>query len=542
MTQSRRYEDTGGTLPALDTGDAPLRFEHAPDLKLLKQVMSDHGYSREALIKTGGLPRRGLDLDVHEMLRRTAEHTPFNTLARLFLLAREVSREDAQAAIAPITVESMLAFGLLRPGSAPDRVRGLCAMVTFGDMLMLRDFEPHVSGQPLHSDHVLGVGVATMLLANITVRRGNERALDVGTGQGFHALVACDHARQIIGTDINRRALAMARASMLMNGGDRVDLREGSLMDPVAGEDPFDLIVSNPPFVIAPPHDTVALGGRHVGDDLCRDLIRMTPAHMAPDGYATILFSWHHADDNDWRTRPSQWLEGLDTDAMVIKFRTDPVEAYAKRWLIEAGHGISAEDPTRASVAESAVLSSAGQSPLEEWLTFYARLGAHQISMGACILHRRVSHTSVPAWRRFEQLAMDSIDESASAQIQRLFAGETLHRLFDRRKDDMLAWRPRVTRELEVEQHLVLTDENSWGLRQAALKQTLGFPMPIGIDSVVMEVLRMCDGTSSVREIALRLAQRHGAPEAQAIAQTLHLIHRLLNLGYMLNDADPNAR
>lgn len=536
MTPTRSHDD-GTHLAPLSTGDAPLRFEHMPDLPLLKRVMGDHGYSREALIQTGGLPRRGLDLDVHEMLRRTADLTPFNTLARLFLLAREVSREEARAAIAPLTVDSLLHFGLLQPGSSPDRVRGLCAMVPFSDMLMLRDFEPHVSGVALHSDHVLGVGVATMLLANITVRRGNERFLDVGTGQGFHALIAADHARKIIGTDINPRALAMARASFIMNGCDRIDLRAGSLMDPVANEDAFDLIVSNPPFVIAPPHDTMALGGRHVGDDLCRDLIRMTPAHMAPDGYATILFSWHHSDDNDWRTRPAAWLEGLDVDAMVIKFRTDAVEAYARRWLIESGHGISATDSNRSSVAENAVLSTLAQSPLEEWLAFYAKLGAHQISMGACVLHRRTTHPQVATWRRFEQFPMDSIDESGSSQLQRLFAGETRQRFFKARDDEMLAWRPRVTREIEVEQHLVLTNEHSWGLRQAALKQTLGFPMPIGIDGVVMEVLRMCDGSISMREISQRLAQRHGAPEAQAIAQTKHLLDRLLNLGYMEPDA-----
>jgi hypothetical protein len=533
MTAHRPFNDTGADLTPLHTGDTPLNFDHTPDLKLLKHIMGDHGYSREALIKTGGLPRRGLDLDVREMLRRTADLTPFNTLARLFLLAREVPRDDAQAAIAPIPLSSLLNFGLLRPGSAPDRVRGLCAMVPFGDMLMLRDFEPHVSGVPIGPDHVLGVGVATMVLANITVRRGNERFLDIGTGQGFHALVACDHARQVIATDINARALAMAKAAAFMNACERVELRTGSLMDPVAGEDPFDLIVSNPPFVIAPPHDTIALGGRHIGDDLCRDLIRMTPAHLAPDGFATILFSWHHADDNDWRTRPTQWLEGLDADALVIKFRTDPVEAYARRWLIESGHGASAQDASRASVAEDAVLSPQGESPLEEWLAFYAKLGAHQISMGACILHRRTSHQTLPPWRRFENLAMDSIDESASSQIQRLFAGETRRRHHAAHPDAILSWRPKVTRELEVEQHLVLTEEHSWGMRQAALKQTLGFPLPLGIDGVVMEVLRMCDGSNTINHIVHRLATHHGAPEAQAKAQTIHLIDRLLNLGYM---------
>ena len=533
MIEHHEFRDVGERPAEMITGDAPLDFTRVPDLKLLKQIMGDHGYSREALIKTGGLPRRGLDLDVHEMLRRTSAKTPFNTLARLFLIAREVSRTDVEAAIKPLTVDALLSFGLLRPGSSPDRVRGLCAIVPFGDMLMLRDFEPHVSGTTLRPDHVLGVGIATMLLANLTVRRGNERMLDVGTGQGFHALVACDHSRQVVATDINPRAMVFARAAAIMNACERIDWRMGSLMDPVANDDPFDLIISNPPFVIAPPHDTVALGGRHVGDDLCRDLIRSTPAHLAPDGYATILFSWHHSTEDDWRTRPSQWLEGLDTDALVMKFKTDPVEAYAKRWLIESGHGVSASDPSRASLAEDATLSPSGQTPLEEWLAFYRTIGAEHISLGACVMHRRTDLGEVPPWRRFDALGMETIDETAGNQLQRVCFGETTRRRFANDRAGLLNMRPRVTDELEIDQRLVLTKEFAWGLRQATLKQTLGFPMTIGIDGVVMEVLRLLDGSRTLGEIAAQIARHHGASEAQAIEQTSRLFDRLLALGYI---------
>ena len=67
-----------------------------------------------------------------------------------------------------------------------------------------------------------------------------------------------DDYRLLIAKD-GARALELAALTAALNGAD-VDLREGSLYEPVAGER-FDLIVSNPPFVMSPPRaeaDTLA--------------------------------------------------------------------------------------------------------------------------------------------------------------------------------------------------------------------------------------------------------------------------------------------
>src|SRR6478752_2014025 len=45
-------------------------------------------------------------------------------------------------------------------------------------------------------------------LASLTPRRHVARALDIGTGNGVHALLAARHAGHVIATDINPRALA----------------------------------------------------------------------------------------------------------------------------------------------------------------------------------------------------------------------------------------------------------------------------------------------------------------------------------------------
>jgi release factor glutamine methyltransferase len=76
------------------------------------------------------------------------------------------------------------------------------------------------------------------------------RVVDVGTGSGAIAL-AMKYERpdaQVTATDISGAALALARENAERNSLD-VELVETDLLAGVAG--PFDLIVSNPPYVLA---------------------------------------------------------------------------------------------------------------------------------------------------------------------------------------------------------------------------------------------------------------------------------------------------
>jgi len=72
--------------------------------------------------------------------------------------------------------------------------------------------------------------------------------LDLGTGSGILAIIASKlGARKIIATDISKRALANASINLKINNIENVELRYGSLYQPVEDED-FDVIISNPPM------------------------------------------------------------------------------------------------------------------------------------------------------------------------------------------------------------------------------------------------------------------------------------------------------
>ncbi|HXS84320.1 MAG TPA: HemK2/MTQ2 family protein methyltransferase [Mycobacterium sp.] len=88
-------------------------------------------------------------------------------------------------------------------------------------------------------------------LRNTGLARG-RRVLDVCTGSGVVAIAASEcGAGSVVAFDICPRAVSCSRGNAVYAGAD-VDVREGSWSSALDYA-PFDLIVSNPPYVPTPP-------------------------------------------------------------------------------------------------------------------------------------------------------------------------------------------------------------------------------------------------------------------------------------------------
>ncbi|MGC4947249.1 DUF7059 domain-containing protein [Streptomyces sp. DT224] len=272
-------------------------------------------------------------------MRATRGDTPLDTLVRLFLLQRPVPVGRA-AAVLPL--KECVADGWL--AETAGEVRATVDVRPYGgpdgeDWFIVSDLGCAVGGAggigSREEGVVLGIGGASTTLAGITVRKAVGSALDVGTGSGIQALHAAQHATRVTATDLNPRALAFTRLTLALSGAAPADLREGSLYEPV-GAETFDLIVSNPPFVISPGARLTYRDGGMAGDDLCRTLVRQTGDRLNEGGFAHFLANWEHIEGEEWQERLRTWVpEGCD--AWIVQREVQDVTQYAELWLRDSG-------------------------------------------------------------------------------------------------------------------------------------------------------------------------------------------------------------
>src|SRR5262249_3141209 len=83
-------------------------------------------------------------------------------------------------------------------------------------------------------------------LAPLLVRGRVATALDMGCGSGVLSLVMASYAREVVGVDVNPRAIVMSRLNAALNGVHNVAFLEGDLFDPIASAS-FDRVVFNSP-------------------------------------------------------------------------------------------------------------------------------------------------------------------------------------------------------------------------------------------------------------------------------------------------------
>ncbi|MEV4987682.1 DUF7059 domain-containing protein [Pseudarthrobacter sp. LMD1-1-1.1] len=301
-------------------------------------------------------------LAVEHAVRADNGTAPLAAVVRLWLLAEPQEKETLDAALPGTGADGLLELGLVQPVPGSGLLTAKADLRPYGwdknedgsggaELWVASDLAAHQQAGVLRHDHVLGIGQASTTLVQTTIRRHTERALDLGTGCGIQAFHLLHHCQHVTATDISERALAYARFNILLNAEalsvdpdhleDRVSLRLGSLLEPVAGEE-FGLVVSNPPFVITPrsPGEDAAdqftyRDGGLPGDGIVASLVAALPGVLEPGGWAQMLGNWEVAAGSSWEERPKSWVR-QGTDAWFIQREEVSPEQYAETWLRDA--------------------------------------------------------------------------------------------------------------------------------------------------------------------------------------------------------------
>ena len=136
----------------------------------------------------------------------------------------------------------------------------------------------------------------TELLVDLALQHDFSQILDLGTGCGAIAL-AIKHGRpaaRVVAVEASAAALAVAQRNAVKHGLE-VEFRHGRWFEGL-GNERFDLIVSNPPYVAAgDPHlaelrfePGAALVSGIDGLDAIREIVRASPGYLATGGWILL--------------------------------------------------------------------------------------------------------------------------------------------------------------------------------------------------------------------------------------------------------------
>lgn len=447
------------------------------------------------------------------------------------------------------------------------------------DVLIASDWG-ELAGAIPGPDHVMPVGGATRTLAALAAYGADERVLDVGTGCGYHAILAALCGARVTATDVSARALGYARFNAALAGAE-IDFRRGSLLEPVRGprSDPadaldsldslsaarerYDVVVSNPPFVITPEAAradgvrTYRDGGRE-GDSLLAELVGELGDVLVPGGRAWMLGNWEikasdavpdqslgsasdllcdAAQDRpfdavpDWARGPAAWIPD-DLDAWVIQREVLAPPDYAEMWLRDGGQTPRDRGYEKAYAA---------------WLDDFARRGVVGVGMGYISLRApegesgdwdaACSNAEDSAkrrpWRRFEELS-----GPAPIDLHGYVEGVWAHRDLLRAGDSALLAARLVCRGVEHRLHAPGQPEPF----MLKLAQVAGFAAEVQVTSAVAGVVGACDGELTLGALCDAVAQLLGEPAEDVRTEVLPAVRELVGLGILVSGEPSTAQ
>ena len=508
----------------------------------LRADLSESGWGVEAVATLLGEAadaalRREIRLpalrSVRAALAAGTDSSPVAVLTALFMLGEPV-------------LATALDVALPRTGAAGAAVIGLVGETDEAGYVRARvDLRPHeavddageirwwvasdlgelVTGRALAPDHVLGIGGAGLTLAGLTPRTRVRSALDLGCGCGIQTLYLLRHAEHVVATDISERALAFtafnaALAGVCVTGGPdvgsgdgagRLELLQGSLLEPVAGRR-FDLIASNPPFVLTPPAVREAglplMEYRDAGGPVLPVLVAGLGEHLEPGAAAVMLGNWEHRGADSWREAVATWIpEGLD--GWVIEREVqDPVE-YATMWLRDGGL-----TPERDAEGFDAALGA--------WIDDFEVRGVQGVGFGYLIVHRPLRPRD--PWRLLEEVTTSGQGVLGHHVADVLESRERLAGLDD---DAVADLHPVLAPDVTEERHLIPGAAEPTVI---LLRQGGGLGRTIRASTVMAALAGVADGELSVGQIASAVVALSGLTGSDAATLRVEMIEAARHL------------
>jgi methylase of polypeptide subunit release factors len=440
---------------------------------------------------------------------RTSGGTTLDTLIRLLVLGLSVDADAAREALAPLRFERLLTCGLLVGGGA-GMVQAAVQLRCFQDLVVAWDFPRRDAAGRLPAEFVMGISPSSLGLAGFTRRERVSSVLDLGTGCGIQAMLAARHGDVVVATDANRRAVAMTRFNAMLNGITNVTSALGSMFEPV-DDRRFDLIVSNPPFIVSPDSEHLFLSTERPLDDLCRQLTREATNHLNEGGWCQFLANWAVGADESWRDHVQEWVAGTGCDVLALRRSSQAIDTYAAEWIEPTAEGLAFDDA------------------FDRWIDYYERADVAAIGFGLITMRRRTS--GAPNWFVGEN-APDEITYPAGDAIVEAFAR---HDFLDAHTSDeaLLAARLHVASDATMTQRFRLRD-GGWAPIEALVRRDRGLRYGFDVDAAGVALLAHADGTSTLRDVLTAVAAEFSVAAAALLDDGPAIARSLVERGVLI--------
>jgi hypothetical protein len=433
---------------------------------------------------------------------RTRGSEPLKIFIRLFLLQQAVDLDEVRRLVSPTRLEDWVDVGLLHVNGCD--VAAAVELWPYGRLIVAADW-PDDAQANLHQ--VMGIAASSRTLAQATIRRHARTTFDLGTGCGVLALLAAAHSEQIVAVDSNPRALRMAMFNAQFNGLSDIEFLEGDLFEPVR-ERQFDLIVCNPPFIVAPEQIYLHSHSGMSLDHLCQTIVRTAPAVMCDGGYCQLLCNWVQLAGEDWRGRLASWFDGSGCNAWILHSHSEEAADYVFNRISNVASG-----------AEHT------EKQFNAWMGYYERERIEAIGFGLITMQR--SHRT-PNWFRCESWP-EMIGPCGDAIENGFVARDFLEDHDDR---DLLETCVRRAPNLLWRQDHDVSDLRS--AVHSSLHFTSGLAYTANMDFAIVKFVSRCAGDRPLSDYLKETAKASGEDSNQFAPRFLKVVRRLIEIGFLL--------
>lgn len=485
-------------------------FRNPDDFRRLRDVFNSAGYNDKGVLECLAVKDfpsiRGNDVPL--LLRRTKRSTPLDTLIRLFLVEVAVDVQRLKSAIRPMQLETWLEAGLVE--ISWNSVEAAVKILPYQNLWLAFD-RTRMLQTNRRSNYVMGIGSSTLTLSNLVVRKNVGCTLDLGTGCGIQALLAARHSDHVVATDLNPRAVRMAEFNARLNGLTHVECVLGDLFEPVQGQR-FDLVITNPPFVISPEKRYIYRDGGMPADDICRKIVQEVPHYLNEGGFCQILCNWIETIGQDWRQRLAGWFAGTGCDAWVMRSESRDAATYASTWIRHTERDNPDQYARR----------------FEKWMAYYDQLDIEAISAGLITMRRSSDHAN---WFR----ADDALEKMLGPCGEYIVQGFELRDFIENTKDNegLLEKRLWVSPHIRLERHFVPADEG-WLESAQSIHLTQGLAYSGNIDPYVVNLIMRCNGRQRLKDLLSDMAASLGKDPAAIAPSFCDLVRGLIERGFLL--------